>query len=336
MMNRYIYTLLLLLVTTFSATAQPRMVCSTYYMNFGHVFVGDSTRQYLMVYNWGDDVLEVSTELEGDHFVQYGPEEFTVAPDSSFAIELFFRPLSAGQQHGTIFLTSNDPDLPRVFASLMGEGGNQQHGSYPPIELLSPSHGDTIRELPLTFTWHVSEELPHTPSYQFTAVPLDSSAGDPVLTFDTASDTTLVLDETDLVNPVGYRWHVTADMDGDSLHTEHDYLFVLDWEAIHGNQSPAPEPRDGLVPREFAIRSAYPNPFNNAVTLELELPARGELNVQVFNGVGRSVTQLYQGVSTPGVRAFTWRPDGTASGVYFVRASFGGKEVATRKVMYLR
>jgi len=78
-------------------------------------------------------------------------------------------------------------------------------------------------------------------------------------------------------------------------------------------------------PDNFAL-SAYPNPFNSAVTIAA--PAGAE--VEVFDVKGRRVAELASGDQF-------WKPEpSVGSGVYLVRAKIGDGQTATKRVVYLK
>ncbi len=90
--------------------------------------------------------------------------------------------------------------------------------------------------------------------------------------------------------------------------------------------------------------SAYPNPFNSAVTISVG--CRGLINqtptVEIFDIAGRRVADIPVGDAymrpAGGTYAAptTWEPDvSVGSGIYLVRAKVGDKEV-TKRVVYLK
>jgi len=85
--------------------------------------------------------------------------------------------------------------------------------------------------------------------------------------------------------------------------------------------------------------SSSPNPFGPATTLRLAVPAPGGLPVvRVINASGRCVRLLDAGVMSAGIHSIVWNGrDGVGNtlpaGVYFVRASVGGREAVTRLVL---
>ena len=45
---------------------------------------------------------------------------------------------------------------------------------------------------------------------------------------------------------------------------------------------------DNLVPVEFAISNAYPNPFNPTVNVDFEIPEQSDVDIKVFDLQGRA------------------------------------------------
>ncbi|MEP7028028.1 MAG: T9SS type A sorting domain-containing protein [Candidatus Eisenbacteria bacterium] len=89
----------------------------------------------------------------------------------------------------------------------------------------------------------------------------------------------------------------------------------------------------------IALSAARPNPFSVETRFRVALTEDSDLEVSVFDLVGRRVATLFRGRATAGTRDFSWRrvrDDGSAvgSGVYFFRARAGGL-VAGQKVLVL-
>ena len=108
------------------------------------------------------------------------------------------------------------------------------------------------------------------------------------------------------------------------------------------------------LPQSIAL-SAFPNPFNSAVTIFVETLHATSLRIEIFDIAGRRVAQLpspsvplpagegrnsfslWEKVSEGRMRAeFIWQPEKSlGSGVYLVRAKIGDESV-TKRVVYLR
>ncbi len=96
----------------------------------------------------------------------------------------------------------------------------------------------------------------------------------------------------------------------------------------------------GAIPGRTALRMAFPNPFDQHMTIALALSHQGPASVGVFDVAGRKVRSLIQGVQPAGERLVTWdgRDDSGArlgAGVYMLRLDAGGHS-ETRAVRLVR
>ncbi|MEE3258114.1 MAG: hypothetical protein VX293_02785, partial [Candidatus Latescibacterota bacterium] len=86
------------------------------------------------------------------------------------------------------------------------------------------------------------------------------------------------------------------------------------------------------VPKEFALKPNYPNPFNPSTTIPYSVPAFGAgmvpTSVEIFNALGQRVKVLVQDAVQPGYHRAVWAGDDAAgrqvgSGIYFYRVRVG-------------
>ena len=92
------------------------------------------------------------------------------------------------------------------------------------------------------------------------------------------------------------------------------------------------------APERLRFTAPVPNPAPGAVALSLDIPAAGELAVDVLDAQGRRIATLERGNAGPGRRTITWsgrtgRGHRAAPGAYFVRARMAGRQTATRVVL---
>jgi hypothetical protein len=85
--------------------------------------------------------------------------------------------------------------------------------------------------------------------------------------------------------------------------------------------------------REFALRQAYPNPFNPATTIEYQLAVTGAVRLRVFDLTGREVRTLVDGPQSAGLHRVEFDGRGLASGVYICTLSTGGVTTSTKVVL---
>ena len=95
------------------------------------------------------------------------------------------------------------------------------------------------------------------------------------------------------------------------------------------------EPSVAAVPSDVRLYAAYPNPFNSSTTIAFDLPQRSEVDLIVYDLLGRRVATLVSGIMSPGRHVHAWKADGLASGIYFVTLeSPDARQV--QKIMLLR
>jgi len=97
---------------------------------------------------------------------------------------------------------------------------------------------------------------------------------------------------------------------------------------------------DNAAPAVLALRPPQPNPASGTVGIRFDLPARGEIDLAVFDVTGRRVATLLSGAQEAGSYAANWAgrdETGRAvpSGAYFCRLQAQG-HVLTEKLLILR
>ena len=79
----------------------------------------------------------------------------------------------------------------------------------------------------------------------------------------------------------------------------------------------------------------YPNPFNPVTTIKYELPQRLDVQITIYDLLGREVATLLSEVQDAGYKSVQWDATTVSSGMYFyhIRA---GEFVQTRKMVLLK
>lgn len=76
---------------------------------------------------------------------------------------------------------------------------------------------------------------------------------------------------------------------------------------------------DGLLPAEYNLSQNYPNPFNPSTTIKFSIPEAGNVNITVYDALGKEVAVLADGEFNAGSYKVTWNGADVSSGVYFYR-----------------
>ena len=94
------------------------------------------------------------------------------------------------------------------------------------------------------------------------------------------------------------------------------------------------------MPTEFALHQNYPNPFNPVTNIRFDIPEVSDVNITVFNVLGKQVSSIDLNSMNPGQHNVNWTGidkagKAVSSGVYFytIRA---GDFSATKKMMLLK
>ena len=90
-----------------------------------------------------------------------------------------------------------------------------------------------------------------------------------------------------------------------------------------------------ILPSEFSLEAAYPNPFNSMTRLAYGLPEASSVQVNVFDISGRLVANLVNGEMQAGYHTAVWNAENVSTGLYLVRMETSGF-VGIRKVMLVK
>ncbi len=76
---------------------------------------------------------------------------------------------------------------------------------------------------------------------------------------------------------------------------------------------------DPLLPAEYALDQAYPNPFNPGTTIRYQLPADSRVSLKIYNVLGQLVEVVRDDEEPAGYKEARWDGAEFSSGVYFYR-----------------
>ena len=97
------------------------------------------------------------------------------------------------------------------------------------------------------------------------------------------------------------------------------FILTIDGSAL------AIDPMD-LIPEVFALHQNYPNPFNPTTTLRYDLPGNSQVNIMIYDIMGREVRRLVNQNQEAGFKAVVWDATNNlgqpvSAGVYLYRIS---------------
>ncbi len=88
---------------------------------------------------------------------------------------------------------------------------------------------------------------------------------------------------------------------------------------------------NGILPHEFSLGQNYPNPFNPSTLFNVALPQNAEVNVDVYDLLGRKLSTIVSGNLTAGNHTFEWNGKAdlgytVPSGIYFIKMTAKGQD----------
>ena len=90
-----------------------------------------------------------------------------------------------------------------------------------------------------------------------------------------------------------------------------------------------------INPHSFKLNNPYPNPFNNRSVISFELPGRSNIQLLVYDLLGRKIETLINEVLAEGKYNFNWNASAVSSGTYIVFLK-SETSVESKKIILLK
>jgi hypothetical protein len=120
--------------------------------------------------------------------------------------------------------------------------------------------------------------------------------------------------------------YIMAGIPGDDLPLKTDCGAVLVFNGVCGDGHQRPHEKTmgrGIETGEFSVR-CFPVPFDHTLTIQIETQKAENVQVQIFDVIGRQVAMLFNGISE-GSLSLPWNTLELPNGNYFVRVSTAEK-----------
>jgi len=310
---------------TLQIIGDPQIESSTSSINFGGVYVNDTTSMQLFLSNTGTDDLVISSIVSDPEVFFTAPSAGVIGPEESMNVTVYFLPTVLGYYAGSVTAYSNDADDSVFVIPVYGEG------LVSPMQFSVAAISDTmapndlhIHSLALTnsgnFTldYSISHDVPWI-TLSHSEGQLDAGAEDSV----SVSINTLFM---------GY-----GDYEGTLVFTTNVGEFIL---PIHLVITILGVDDDTVIPSIFSVSENYPNPFNPRTEFTVSIPERSHVVVNIYDILGRQVALLAEGDYTAGRYRMEWagKTDVNAvapSGVYLLIVQ-AGNDIITHKMIMMK
>jgi hypothetical protein len=95
------------------------------------------------------------------------------------------------------------------------------------------------------------------------------------------------------------------------------------------------EERLDEIPDTYYLSGNFPNPFNPSTKIKYSIPKLSDVEIKIFDILGKEIDILVQEVKPAGTYELTWNAANLSSGVYFYRIK-AGDFVQTKKMILLK
>jgi hypothetical protein len=105
------------------------------------------------------------------------------------------------------------------------------------------------------------------------------------------------------------------------------------WTAIINSVSNVNENSNVVLADNFALSSAYPNPFNPSTTIEYTIKKSGFVSLKVYDISGKEVSTIVNSYQTAGDYKILWKVENLTSGIYLINLQFNNLTKTIKTVL---
>jgi hypothetical protein len=87
------------------------------------------------------------------------------------------------------------------------------------------------------------------------------------------------------------------------------------------------------IPNRFALEQNYPNPFNPSTTIKYNLPVNTDVQLRIFDVLGREVSILVNEFQKAGTYNIPFKAEELSSGIYFCRMNSGSFNSSVKMIL---
>ena len=308
---------------TLQIIGAPQIESSTSSINFGGVYVNDTTSMQLFLSNTGTDDLVISSIVSDPEVFFTAPSAGVIGAEESMNVTVYFLPTVLGYYAGSVTAYSNDADDSVFVIPVYGEG------LVSPMQFSVAAISDTmapndlhIHSLALTNSGNFT--LDYSISHDVPWITLSHSEGQ----LDVGSEDSVSVSINTLF--MGY-----GDYEGTLVFTTNVGEFIL---PVHLVITILGIDDDTVIPSIFSVSDNYPNPFNPRTEFTVSIPEKSHVVVNIYDILGRQVALLAEGDYTAGRYRMEWAGMTSMnavapSGVYLLIVQAGNDMIKHKMIM---
>ena len=117
--------------------------------------------------------------------------------------------------------------------------------------------------------------------------------------------------------------------------TQFPQEFVIDYVRVYQKSATGVEEGEGELPKGLQLNQNHPNPFNSQTIIQYTLAETGDINLSLYDMLGRKVDVLIDGRQSSGQHTFAYHAEGLSSGAY-IYCLKSGDQSQSRKLLYIK
>jgi hypothetical protein len=265
------------------------------------------------------------TYSAGDNTFTLSSEEIGLLVTAGLYVNVHSLDNPAGEVRGQILLAPNvaPETAPEITAPADGATIAVEGESSAPFEPTWTTSADANGD-PVVYIWQIALDS------EFDSVVFSASAGSGAslpLTIGTVDGllSTLGVDEGSSAT----IWHRAIASDGSGLNTGAGSSVTLERGVVTSSET------DPEVVGQFELKQNYPNPFNPTTNITYSLPQQADVQLRVYDMVGREVATLLNREQAAGSYTINFDASELSSGMYLYRLNAGSTTI-TRKMMLIK
>lgn len=143
-----------------------------------------------------------------------------------------------------------------------------------------------------------------------------------------------VLDVSDKTEPYFLTEYNTPGSQATDLALLEDHIVQIDY--VRGLYTLGVQTKDfGVRPEQTTLFQNYPNPFNNGTRFRYYLSTQSNVDISVYNILGKKIATLDNTNRPRGWHSFYYSPNNLSTGVYFVSLRTADR-IVTNKILYIK
>jgi hypothetical protein len=208
---------------------------------------------------------------------------------------------------------------------------------HPFMELLSPADEATVEitgtDQSITISWGPTTDLnDDNVLYQFVIVPAVAE----LTSNNNGADPSITLTGQDILDLMGGQASITVDWTVRTTDLNNPVVASRDTSTVTFVDNTVGVEDEKLIPTEFVVEQNYPNPFNPTTTIQFGLPEAADVNLRIYDVLGREVATLINNRNmNAGYHNVIFNANALASGHYIYKLT-AGKKTEIKKMLLLK